>query len=243
MKTMDFKRIYVWELPVRIFHWVNALAILILGISGYIIAKPPAILLSVEATNSYWFGFVRATHFVTAYIFLAVMIMRLYWAFFAGNRYANWRAFLPFDEKGRNNVSHVMKYDILLLRDKNPKLSDISIGHNAIAAMSYLAMFFMGLIMVFTGFGLYADNANWFLPKMFGWVPEFLGSDFTARKIHHFSMWIFVIFIMIHIYLVLFHDWLEGRGETSSIISGYKYVCKERVAESKEELEELEEVK
>jgi Ni/Fe-hydrogenase 1 B-type cytochrome subunit len=52
-------------------------------------------------------------------------------------------------------------------------------------------------------------------------------------------MWIFVVFILIHVYLVLFHDWLEGRGETSSIISGYKYVCKERMVESEEELEEI----
>lgn len=239
MKTMDFKRVYVWQLPVRIFHWVNASAILVLGITGYIIAKPPAILLSVEATYSYWFGLVRAIHFISAYIFLAVMILRLYWAFYPGNRYANWRAFLPFGKKGIENFIHVMKHDIFLMPDKSPKLSDISIGHNAVAAVSYLAMFFMGLVMVFTGFGLYADNANWFLPKLFGWVPEFLGGDFAARKIHHFSMWIFAVFVVIHIYLVLFHDWLEGRGETSSIISGYKYVCKERIKESKEELEEV----
>ncbi|RLD25486.1 MAG: Ni/Fe-hydrogenase, b-type cytochrome subunit, partial [Bacteroidetes bacterium] len=27
MPTRDFKRVYVWELPVRLFHWINAGAI------------------------------------------------------------------------------------------------------------------------------------------------------------------------------------------------------------------------
>ena len=240
MNVTDFRRVYVWQLPVRIFHWMNALAIVVLATSGYLIAKPPAILLSVEASQSYWFGVIRATHFITAYIFLAVMLLRLYYAFFAGNRYANWRAFVPFNKRGRGNIAYVLKHDILLFRDKNPDCRNLSIGHNAVAAISYLVMFFMALVMLFTGFGLYADNSGWFLPKLFGWVPAMLGGDFATRTIHHISMWIFLAFIVVHVYLVLFHDWLEGRGETSSMISGYKYVSRERLEiHQKEELKEV----
>ena len=240
MNATDFRRVYVWQLPVRLFHWVNAASIVVLGVTGYLIAKPPAILLSVEASNSYWFGVVRATHFVTAYIFVAVLILRLYYAFFAGNRYANWRAFIPFNSSGRKNIAHVLKHDILLLRDKHPDIRNLSVGHNSVAAISYLVMFFMALVMIFTGFGLYADNSGWFLPKLFGWVPEILGGDFLTRTIHHISMWIFALFIVVHVYLVLFHDWLDGRGETSSMISGYKYVCKERLEDpQKQALKEV----
>ena len=32
----EFKRIYVWELPVRFYHWLNALCILVLTITGFI---------------------------------------------------------------------------------------------------------------------------------------------------------------------------------------------------------------
>lgn len=227
----DFVRVYVWELPVRIFHWLNALSIVVLAVTGYFIAKPPAILLSAEASNSYWFGIVRAVHFVSAYVFVAVMIMRLYWAFVAGNKWANWRAFVPFGKRGRQEILHVLKRDILLIPEKEENFCDVSIGHNAIAAVSYLVMFFIALAMVFTGFGLFADNASWWFPKLFAWVPEALGGDFAARKIHHVLMWAFLAFIVIHVYLVLFHDWLEGRGETSSIISGFKYLCKSRIHE------------
>jgi len=37
------------------------------------------------------------------------------------------------------------------------------------------------------------------------------------------------LFAIVHIYLVFFHDWLEGLGETSAMVSGYKFVRKERV--------------
>lgn len=38
------REVYVWELPVRIYHWVNALCIVILCVTGFIIADPPAIM-------------------------------------------------------------------------------------------------------------------------------------------------------------------------------------------------------
>ena len=33
--------IYVYEWPVRLWHWVNAAAILVLAVTGYLIASPP----------------------------------------------------------------------------------------------------------------------------------------------------------------------------------------------------------
>ena len=36
-EPLIFKRYYVWELPVRICHWVTALCILLLTITGFLI--------------------------------------------------------------------------------------------------------------------------------------------------------------------------------------------------------------
>lgn len=75
------REVYVWELPVRIYHWVNALCIVILCITGFIIADPPAMLNASEAYFSYWFGVVRFIHFVTAFVFFFNFVFRLYWGF------------------------------------------------------------------------------------------------------------------------------------------------------------------
>ena len=226
-QTYDFKRVLVWELPVRLFHWVNTLCITVLAITGLIIANPPALMSSAEAFDSYWFGTVRAIHFITAYVFFVNALARIYWAF-RGNYYANWRAFIPLSKKARRNIIHVLKVDILLQNEEKEVLKNVSVGHNYVASLSYVILFFLALVQIFTGFGLYAPTSGWWLPKLFAWVPDLLGGDAPTRLIHHISTWLFIIFTLIHVYLVFYHDWLEGRGESSAMISGYKFVRKER---------------
>ena len=227
-RTYDFKRVLVWELPVRIFHWLNVLCITVLGVTGLIIADPPALMSTAEASESYWFGTVRMIHFTTAYIFLLNAIARIYWAF-KGNYYSNWKAFFPFSKKARGNIKHVLKVDILLQNEEKEVLKNVSVGHNYVASLSYVVLFLLALVQIFTGFGLYAPTSGWWLPKLFAWVPYVLGDEMTTRFVHHMSTWLFVIFTLVHVYLVFYHDWLEGRGESSAMISGYKFVRKERM--------------
>ena len=33
-------RVYVWQLPVRLYHWVNALCVAVLCVTGYMIGRP-----------------------------------------------------------------------------------------------------------------------------------------------------------------------------------------------------------
>jgi len=228
IQTNDFKRVLVWELPVRLFHWLNALCITVLAITGFIIANPPAIMSSAEAIDSYWFGTVRVIHFIAAYVFLANTIVRVYWAF-KGNYYSNWRAFIPYSKSARRNILHVLKVDILLQNEEKEVLKNISVGHNYVASFSYLVLFLLALVQIFTGFGLYAPTSGWWLPKLFAWVPDLFGGDAQTRFVHHISTWLFIIFTLIHVYLVFYHDWLEGRGESSSMVSGYKFVRKGRI--------------
>jgi Ni/Fe-hydrogenase 1 B-type cytochrome subunit len=37
-------------------------------------------------------------------------------------------------------------------------------------------------------------------------------------------MWFFVLFAVIHVYLVFYHDYVEGRGEMSSMAGGWKFI-------------------
>ncbi|MDR1743075.1 MAG: Ni/Fe-hydrogenase, b-type cytochrome subunit [Dysgonamonadaceae bacterium] len=233
--TKNYKRAYIWELGVRLFHWLNAFSLAFLIVSGLLIAYLPAFLTNAEASNFFLMGYIRMLHFVCAYIVIAVMILRIYLAFF-GNKFANWRVFFPFLKKGWvNQVWKVLKYDILLQNEKEYNFKNIHVGHNEVAALSYLGVSVLGFIMVCTGFAMYAPNASWFFPKMFVWVVNlFDGDEQKIRMVHHFTMWLFIPFIITHIYLVFYHDWLEGRGETSAMISGYKFVRSERIDNEKE---------
>ena len=235
LATYNYKRAYVWELPVRLFHWVTAVSIPVLAITGLIIANPPAIDRNVEATNTYLFGIVRAVHFITAYIFMAFLFFRSYWSFF-GNKFASWRTFFPYTKKGLKNMIYVAKVDVLLQKDKEHKLSNISIGHNYLAAFTYFIMYNLFLFQIVTGFALMSDTASWFLPQMFGFLKSWFGGDIGLRYWHHLFTWIFIGFAIIHVYLVLYHDYIEARGEASAMISGYKFVRSERIKETEEEI-------
>lgn len=241
----NFKRAYVWELPVRVFHWVNFLCIIVLSATGFLIADPPAILSNEDATSQYWFGIIRFTHFAAAYLFTAAIVMRLYW-FFVGNQFARWSAYWPWTKAAIKNAKHVVWVDVMLLSKKEHRLEDLSIGHNSLAAFAYLIFFVLFFVMILTGFGLYAPTSEWWLPNLFAWVPSLLGGDFNTRIIHHGAMWLILIISIIHVYLVFYHEWLEGRGEVSSMFSGYKFIRAERFATAyrspakKESAEEVE---
>lgn len=117
----------------------------------------------------------------------------------------------------------VIRIDILLQKNKE----HLAIGHNALAGFIYFFVFLAFAVQCITGFGLYAAMSDWWLPQLFAWVPGLFGGDFALRQIHHATMWFFILFSIIHVYLVFYHDYVEGRGETSSIIGGWKFIEEE----------------
>ena len=226
----------------RVYHWLNALAIVVLCVTGYLIGDPPSFMSQEEASFQYLFGTIRFIHFVAAYIFLFNFVFRIYWGF-VGNKYANWKSFIPTNRKFLEEIWQVLKIDIFLQKNKE----HMAVGHNALAGFIYFLTFIAFLIQVVTGFGLYAEmSSNWFA-DLFVWVPGAFGGDFALRNIHHAAMWFFIVFIIIHVYLVFYHDYVEGRGEISSMGGGWKFIDDELFEKeieedrkaAKEELKEI----
>jgi Ni/Fe-hydrogenase 1 B-type cytochrome subunit len=109
----------------------------------------------------------------------------------------------------------------------------MSVGHNAMAGFIYFLTFIAFLVQCLTGFGLYASMSNWWFPHLFSWVPALLGGDILTRQVHHWAMWFFILFVVIHVYLVFYHDYVEGRGEMSSMGGGWKFIEEETFEENK----------
>ncbi len=218
VKKNVYRRVYVWEFPVRLYHWVNALCIVLLAGTGYLIGKPIAIEYSNEAYQQFWFGTIRFLHFVAAFVFFFNFLVRIYWGF-VGNQFADWRNFIPITKRQWQEIWEVLKVDIL----QRDVTEHISIGHNALAGFIYFMSFLVFLFQAFTGFALYSSMSSSFLPQLFSWIVPLMGGDFAVRQWHHLFMWFFIIFAMIHVYLVFYHDYVEGRGTTSSMVGGWKF--------------------
>ena len=223
MEQRAFGRVYVWQLPVRFYHWINALAVSALAITGYLIGAPLAIKSGSEASFSYWFGTVRFIHFLSAFVFFFNFIFRLYWGF-VGNRFANWRNFIPTTKKQYAEILDVLRVDVLQASIKPLE----SIGHNTLAGVTYFVTFLAFLFQCVTGFGMYSAMSDSTLPRLFSWIVPLMGGDFAVRQWHHVMMWLFIVFTMIHVYLVFYHDYVEGRGVTSSMVGGWKFIEKEQ---------------
>jgi Ni/Fe-hydrogenase 1 B-type cytochrome subunit len=222
MERAISRKIYVWQLPVRFYHWLNALCVTALAVTGYLIGSPPAIQSGSEASFGYWFGTIRFIHFVAAFIFFFNFLFRIYWGF-VGNRFAKWNNFIPTKTEQWKEMLHVLCLDVLQICKKPLK----SIGHNSLAGITYFITFLAFLFQAITGFGMYSAMSDAWLPNLFSWIVPLMGGDFAVRQWHHVMMWFFVIFAIIHVYLVFYHDYIEERGTISSMAGGWKFIEKE----------------
>ena len=174
------RRVYVWEVPVRLTHWVNVVSIVMLCFSGYYIANPYIFVSTREPWGVYFMGTMRFIHFAFAYIFVASLILRTYWAF-VGNQWASWRGLFPFlTTEGRRNMWHAVQYYFFLRRNP-PEVA----GHNALAGMSYMIIVLLYGLSAFTGFTLYGQlhpASIWY--TLTDWVTSLVSLQ-TLRLAHH----------------------------------------------------------
>ena len=77
-KIVRRNSVYVYEAPVRLWHWVNALSITVLCVTGYFIASPPPSMQIAEAYDQFVFGYIRFVHFAAGMILTVGFFGRLY---------------------------------------------------------------------------------------------------------------------------------------------------------------------
>ncbi len=207
------KKVYVWEFPVRLTHWLNFVAILTLAITGFYIGAP-----FIHATdeNQFIMAQFRFVHFVAAYVFAVSVLVRIYW-WFAGNRYSRWNQFLPVSPERWESCVETTKF-YCFVRQKFPDVA----GHTGIAGITYFILFMLFLLEILTGFALYSQShvgSVWTV--LGGWVLAILNQG-VVRLIHHCIMWVIAVFLILHIYIGWHNDMIERNGLMSSIFSGYK---------------------
>ena len=212
--------VYIYEAPVRLWHWVNALAILILAISGYFIGSPfPT--LSGEASSHYLMGYIRFTHFAAGYVLPIGFLFRIYWAA-AGNHHAH-QIFLPPVHSGSwwGGVIHEAKWYLFMAREPRKY-----VGHNPLATLTMHFVFIWIIVfMIFTGFALYGEGEgmdSWQYTLFSSWIIPLFGQSQDVHTWHHLGMWVVVCFSLVHIYAAVREDIVSRQSIISSMISGWR---------------------
>ena len=221
-KNNVVERVYIWELPVRLTHWLIFFSIIVLSATGYYIGHP-FISVSSPARDHFVMGTMRVVHLYSAIVFTLSMLVRIYWMF-AGNTYARLTQLIPLRvERFRSFWDAVLFYSFIRREPEE------CAGHNALAGASYAMIFGVYLLMTATGLALYTVDASPGSPfQVFNFlVPLFDGLQ-MSRLIHHIGMWIVLMFAVVHIYFVLLATVAERIGTFDSIVSGYKFLSKRR---------------
>jgi len=211
-------RVYVWQLPVRVTHWIIVFTIAVLSFTGYYMHNP---FIVATGKTQFLMATMRFLHTVTGFALLAAMIVRLYW-FFAGNRWAHWRAFLPLHIKQWKGALEMGKY-YLFLRPRPVSTA----GHNNLAALSYCAIYGLLALEILTGLVLFNHVRHSPLIGFFvGWIPGLIDIQ-NLRLIHFFSMFLFFFFMIHHMWAGFYISSHEGKGVMESIFSGFKFMRRE----------------
>jgi Ni/Fe-hydrogenase 1 B-type cytochrome subunit len=212
--------VYVYEAPVRVWHWMNALAIVVLGITGYFIGSPLPTMPG-EASDHYVMGYIRFAHFSAGYVLLIGLLGRIYWAF-VGNHHARELFHLPLLRGAYwKEVGAVAAWYAFVRPRPNQY-----VGHNPLARLAmFFGVFLLSIFMICTGFALYGEGTqygSWAHRLFTSWVIPLFGSSQDVHTYHHLGMWGMVLFVMTHLYTAIREEIMGRQSMVSTMISGYR---------------------
>jgi Ni/Fe-hydrogenase 1 B-type cytochrome subunit len=207
--------VYVWQYPLRLVHWGIVLCIAALSFTGYYIHNP---FIVGHTDTRFLMGWFRFAHECFGMAFIAFFLLRLY-LFFAGDRWVRWQAMVPLHKAQFKEMIEVTKFYAFIRPTPVSK-----VGHNAMAAASYIAIYALVLVEILTGLVMY----NWLahspiLTPLVGWIPRLVSIP-TIRLIHYGLMFVFIAFGILHVHLCLIVSAAEKRGLMDSIFTGYKII-------------------
>lgn len=218
-RGQSIKSIYVYEAPVRLWHWINALSIIVLCVTGYFIGRPLPTMPG-EASDHFLMGYIRFAHFSAGYILAIGLLGRIYWAI-AGNHHARELFSVPIFQRAywQEVVGMLRWYAFISTRPGR------YVGHNPLARFAMFFVFlFTCVFMIFTGFALYGEGAqagSW-QERLFGWVIPLFGQSQDVHSWHRMGMWMMIVFVILHVYAAIREDIMGRQSIVSTMISGYR---------------------
>lgn len=192
-------RRFVYDGVQRLLHWWIAGASIILGVTGLWGAE-----LEPGGHRAYFWNL----HILMGKILVIGVVARLVWGI-VGPMHARFSAFIHFQ--------------VWLASIKRPTMltSDGPFGHHPQASVSYLLFYFLIILSCTSGLALAA--------MLFGqgpWAPWLFDElDFLpiVQSVHEFLMWSILVFIILHVAALIFHERHDKIPIAQSIVSGFQY--------------------
>ena len=234
MTDAPFQQYKVWDLPTRVFHWINFITIISLIFIGLIMLfKKELGITSIEAKVG-----LKELHVIFGYVFVLNFAWRIIWGFI-GNKYARWSNTLPH----KGFVSTVRQY-LHSVKSGEPQQF---IGHNPMGRLAITFILLLMLTMAITG--LVRAGTDIYYPPFGSLVADYIAApgtdpdsikpyvaDGTDKekaaslkafkgpfgKIHIYSSYVLMFMIVLHITFVVRAETREGGSLISAMFTGKK---------------------
>ena len=238
--NINREQVFVWSRKIRLFHWINVIAISLLIVIGTIILNGKMLGVSTDGKV-----LLKTIHVLVGYVFAANLIFRIITGF-VGKNHEQWSKILPF-KKG---------FKTELIEFKQGKKTAYK-GHNPAGKLMVLALLSVMTVQMISGlviagtdiyyppFGNYfaesiavdKDNIAAIKPYSKENVDEAsyqVMRDFRKPFItaHVYAFYCLLLLIPLHIIGVIIGERREKSALVSAMINGYKYLPKDKNDES-----------
>ena len=220
------KKHYEFSSWLRITHWVRALAIVILTATGFYLAYPflAATHNSGEPVN-FLNALFRSWHIIFGFLLIAVTIGKFYLFIFDKQSRIERESFWDFI----NPKIWFQQIKYYMLIGKHPHGKGV---YNPLQFMAYVGVYLAIIMISLTGLILYIhvyhEGLGGLLYDILRPLEVMFGGLAMVRELHHIFMWIFIIFLPVHIYLAVFNSVYGKSGAMDSIFSGYRWIKKKK---------------
>ena len=234
MQTKQRYEYRVWDLPTRLFHWINFTSVILLIFMGLVMLFNKELgITSVEAKIG-----LKTVHVIIGYVFVANLAIRIIWGFI-GNKYARWRALVP----ASGHMDSIRDYLNSVKQGEPLQYA----GHNPLGQLAVVVIFLCLITMAVTG--LTRAGTDIYYPPFGSIAAEYIaqpGVDpgslvpydtsavdkdkYDALKafkkpfgtVHIYTAYFLMFLIVMHIGAVIHVEVRQGGGIISAMFTGKK---------------------
>jgi len=213
---------FVYSSTNRILHWVRAFVITGLAITGFYIASP--FLSAGESSDKLVYAEWVYWHLVFGFILITAGLLRIYLFFFGSDSKGELLS-LKDEFSLKSWVTQMKSYFFIGELKKKGMYGPLQF-------FSYTMIMLLIVVASLTGLILYVhvyhQGLGGLLYEPMRVMEAWMGGLAMVRLIHHITMWGFLIFIPIHVYMVVWSGIRFKHAAMDVMFTGYDYHLKKK---------------
>ena len=231
---MHLKAYRAWDLPVRLFHWVNFLSVVTLVFLGLVMLYKKELGITGDEARIA----LKEVHVIVGYLFALNLLWRIVWGFVGGPR-VRWRQLLP----GKGYAAELRRYLVSARAGHPPQY----LGHNPLGRLAVSFIFLLLTVLALSG--LVRAATDIYYPPLGSFAAAYVarpGVDpaqlrpYAAEGVdeqrmaalkafkgpfgttHKYAAYLLMAMILLHVFFVVRSEVREGGALVSAMINGRK---------------------